>query len=179
MSRVVLLGRSPAVLALAWSILFCAPVPAIDAQERTDQEASVLASVQRFFETMTAKDSAGARAVLDPAGDFVSVRWNDDGQQIVRRSSNQVYLDGLDGQSANYVERVWDSEIRVHGPIAIVWTPYDFHIDGRFSHCGIDMFQLLLTEAGWVITGGTYTVERTGCPESPLGALPSPNEKDR
>jgi hypothetical protein len=31
-----------------------------------------------------------------------------------------------------------------------------------------DAFQLPPTEAGWIITGGTYTVERTGCPESPL-----------
>jgi len=129
----------------------------------------VLGAVGRFFETMTAKDSAGARAVLDPAGGFVSVRWSDDGTRIVRRSSNEAYLDGLDGQAATYLERVWESEVRVHEPIAMVWTPYDFHIDGEFSHCGIDVFQLLLTETGWVITGGTYTVERIGCPESPLG----------
>lgn len=138
-------------------------------QERTDEETAVLVAVQQFFETMTGKDPAGAREVLDPEGDFVSVRWSEDGERIVRRSSNQAYLDGLEGEAEVYLERMWDSEVRVHGPIATVWTPYDFHIDGQFSHCGVDVFQLLLTEAGWTITGGTYTVERVGCPESPLG----------
>lgn len=130
---------------------------------------AVLTAVERFFETMTAKDAAGARAVLDPEGDFVSVRWNDGGEAVVRRVSNRDYLESLPGETAAYLERVWDSDVRIHGPIAVVWTPYDFHIDGAFSHCGIDVFNLLRTDAGWVITGGTYTVERTGCAPSPLG----------
>ena len=65
--------------------------------------------------------------------------------------------------------RAWDSEVRIRGPIPTEWTPYDFHIDGKFSHCGVDAFQLLQTPTGSVITGGTYTVERAGCKASPLG----------
>lgn len=169
MSRIAVLRRTVAVLVLTWSASSCAQDPGIPTQQRTDDETAVLMAVQQFFETMTARDSAGARAVLDPAGDFVSVRWSDDGERIVRRSSNETYLDGLDGQPETYLERMWEPEIRVHGPIATVWSRYDFHVDGQFSHCGVDAFQLLLTEAGWTITGGTYTVERAGCPESPLG----------
>lgn len=149
--------------------LACSHNPKIADRERTDEEAAVLTTVQRLFETMTAKDSAGARAVLDPEGDFVSVRWNADGERVVRRTSNRDYLEGLASRTETYLERMWESEVRIHGPIAVVWTPYDFYIDGDFSHCGVDAFQLLRTEAGWIITGGTYTVERTGCGESPLG----------
>jgi hypothetical protein len=138
--------------------------------DRTEDERAVLMAVQRFFDTMTSKDVAGARHVLDAEGDFVSVRWNDDGERVVRRAPIAAYLQDLETETATYRERMWDSEVRVHGPIAIVWTHYDFHIDGKFSHCGLDLFQLLRTEAGWTVTGGTYTVERTGCPESPLGA---------
>lgn len=137
--------------------------------ERTTEEAAALKTVQRFFDTMTSKDVAGASAVLDPEGSFVSVRWSDDGQRVVRRRSNRAYLDGLAAEKRILLERMWDSDVQVHGPIATVRTPYDFYIDGVFSHCGIDMFQLLQAEGGWIITGGTYTVERTGCPKSPLG----------
>ncbi len=148
--------------------LSCAHPRAAD-RERTGEEAEVLTSVQQFFETMTSKDAAGARAVLDPDGDFVSVRWNDDGERVVRRASIRDYLEGLESRTETLLERMWESEIRMHGPIAAVWTPYDFYMDGKFSHCGIDAFQLLRTEAGWIITGGLYTVERTGCGQSPLG----------
>jgi hypothetical protein len=33
----------------------------------------------------------------------------------------------------------------------------------------VDAFDLVKTPEGWKIAGGVYTVERTGCPPSPLG----------
>jgi len=156
------------VIAIAMT-LSCSHAPQSANRERTNEEAAVLLAVERFFETMTSRDAAGARAVLDPEGNFVSVRWNEDGKRVVRRSSIRDYLDRLEAEKETYLERMWESEVWIQGPIALVWTPYDFHIDGKFSHCGIDAFQLLQTSAGWIITGGTYTVERTGCEESPLG----------
>ena len=141
--------------------------------QRTSDEAEVLATVQKFFDTMAAKDAAGAAEVVDPEGDFVSVRWASNGERIVRRSSMKDYLAGLETETESLLERMWDPEVRIQGPIATVWTPYDFYVDGAFSHCGVDAFELLQTESGWIITGGLYTVERAGCPPSPLGP-PSP-----
>jgi hypothetical protein len=157
------------ILAAVAMTLACSVSPKSGAHERTAEEAAALKTVQRFFDTMTSKDVAGASAVLDPEGGFVSVRWNDDGQRVVRRSSNRAYLDGLAAGPKTLLERMWDPDVQVHGPVATVRTPYDFHIDGVFSHCGVDIFQLLQAEGGWIITGGTYTVERTGCAASPLG----------
>lgn len=142
------------------------PRPSIS---RTPAERAVLAAAQQFFDTMASKDVDGAAAVLDPAGDFVSVRWDPAGTPIVRRASVQSYLESMETEPSAYLERMWDAEVRIQGPIATVWAPYDFHIDGEFSHCGIDAFQLLRTDNGWVVTGATYTVERTGCSTSPLG----------
>jgi hypothetical protein len=149
--------------------LSCSHSPKADDPEYSEEEIAVLTTVQRFFETLMTKDVAIARAVLDPEGDFVSVRWNEDGERVVRRTSISDYLQGLESGTDAYLERMWDSEVRIRGPIATVWTPYDFHIDGNFSHCGVDAFQLLRTDTGWIITGATYTAERTGCGESPLG----------
>lgn len=162
-------GRLLSSLSLAVAVSACVGTPVADRPGRSDEEKAVLAAVQQFFDTMHTRDVAGARSVLDDQGAFVSVRWSDDGTRTVRRSPNAAYLDGLAAGQATNLERMWNAEVRVHGPIAVVWTPYDFHVDGTFSHCGIDAFQLLRTDAGWTITGGTYTVERTGCAESPLG----------
>lgn len=32
------------------------------------------------------------------------------------------------------LERAWAPEMRIDGLIATVWTRYDFHVDGAFSH---------------------------------------------
>jgi hypothetical protein len=55
--------------------------------------------------------------------------------------------------------------------MAAVWTPYDLYVDGEFSHCGIDNFNLLKTDEGWKITGIVFSMEPENCSESPLGPL--------
>lgn len=132
------------------------------------EEDAVLAAVQRFFDTMAAKDVDGAEEVLVPEGRLFSVRVVD-GEKVVRSSTNQEFLDRLKDSEGDWLERMWDADVRVRGDIATVWTPYDFHINGELSHCGIDALDLVKIDGAWMITGGSYTVERDGCPESPLG----------
>ena len=134
----------------------------------TSDEPAVLAAVQRFFDTMASKDVEGAKEILVPEGRLFSVRTVD-GQPVVRSSTFQEYLDGLKNAQEDWLERMWDPEVRIQGEIAMVWTPYDFHRNGAFSHCGIDAFNLMKIDGVWKITGGSYTVERSGCAPSPLG----------
>ena len=150
------------------SLLTMAPIAGQTKQE--DDKTVVLATVQAFFDTMASKDVEGARRVLMPEGRFVSTR-DQDGQTAVRASAVEDYLKNLAGRKQDNRERIWSPDVRVHGPIASVWTPYDFWVDRKFSHCGIDIFDLVKTAEGWKISGLTYTVERTGCAPSPLGPL--------
>jgi hypothetical protein len=134
----------------------------------TEREA-VLAVVQAFFDTMAAKDVAGARRVLMPEGRLYAVRQQD-GKPVMRARTNEEYLKDLANRKNRVRERMWNPEVRIRGSIATVWTPYDFWIDGKLSHGGIDAFQLTKTDEGWKIAGGTYTIESK--PEaSPLGPL--------
>ena len=50
----------------------------------------------------------------------------------------------------------------------MIWTPYDFHIDGAFSHSGVDVFTLLRTPAGWRVASISYTVDPEQRPDNPL-----------
>lgn len=131
---------------------------------------AVLKTVQAFFDTMTRNDVEGARKVLQPQGRFHAMRMKD-GKPDVHALANEEYLADLQAASKQkYQERIWNPEVRVNGLIASVIAPYDFWIDGKFSHCGVDTFDLIKTEEGWKIAGGVYTVEST-CAPSPLGPL--------
>ena len=140
------------------------------AVQKEDEQAAVLAALQKFFDTMATRDVEGARAVLMPEGRLFSVR-DQSGQSSTRSQSVEDYLASLGKGKQAYRERFWNPEVRVHGAVAAVWTPYDFWVDGKFSHCGIDVFDFVKTAEGWKISGGLYTVERTGCAPSPLGPL--------
>ena len=135
--------------------------------EAQSEEKMVLAVVQRFFDADAAKDVEGVREVMIPEGRFFSVRTEDD-QKVVRSFTIKEYLDELPGRAETVRERMWEPTVLIHQEIAVVWTRYDFYRDERFSNCGIDSFDLIKTREGWRISGGSYTVERENCPESPL-----------
>jgi len=84
--------------------------------------------------------------------------------------TNEEYVARLQQSKRTSRERIWNPELRVHGLIATVWAPYDFWVDGKYSHCGVDVFDLIKTDEGWKIAGGAFTMEAQ-CEPSPLGPL--------
>jgi hypothetical protein len=48
-------------------------------------------------------------------------------------------------------ERIQFDAIRIDGALAIVWAPYQFYYKGKFSHCGVDSFQLIRINGKWKI----------------------------
>ena len=143
----------------------------VAARPSTAQSAkdSVIATVNEFFRAMTARDSAAARRVMTADGIYYAVRSRGD-STVINRNTNESFAQTIVTTRDIYLERMWDPTVLVHGPIAVVWTPYDFHRSGQFSHCGIDAFSLVRSSSGWKIATIIYTVEPTGCAPSPLGA---------
>ncbi len=129
---------------------------------------AVVAAVDRLFDAMAHRDTTAARAVLMPGSQLISIRPGAE-PAAPRRQADSTFLRSLAGGGQRLLERMWTPTVHVHGAIAVVWAPYDFHIDGKFSHCGVDTFSLVRTATGWQISGISYTVEQTGCAASPLG----------
>jgi len=46
-----------------------------------------------------------------------------------------------------------------------VWAPYAFWIDGKTSHCGIDVFAFIKTDSVWRVSNSMWTVEPNACAE--------------
>jgi hypothetical protein len=130
--------------------------------------AAVLAVVQRLFDAMAKRDTAAARTLLLPGARLVSLRTASPGGQP-RQQTDTAFLRSLATGTERLLERMWNPVVSIHGSLANVWTPYDFHIDGRFSHCGVDNFVLIRNANAWQLASVTYTVETAGCAPSPLG----------
>lgn len=129
------------------------------------EEKSVVAAVQALFDAMAAHNAEAVKAAMMPDARLSAVRNGRIGPTRTREDMAQAVA----GNPAALLERMWEPKVFVRGGIATVWTEYDFHADGKFTHCGIDTFLLLKTEAGWKIFSGTYTAETEGCKPSPLG----------
>lgn len=143
-------------------VVLCLPL----VTRAADEEEMVVAAVQRLFDAMAERDPVAARSVLLPEGRLHRV--SPDGS--LRQLTNEEFVAGLEQGSGRLLERMWEPKVMMHGGVAMLWAPYDFHRDGELSHCGVDVFSLVKTDEGWKIAGTVYTVEQE-CEPSPLGPV--------
>lgn len=121
-----------------------------------------------FMAALSDRDVARLDEMLAPGATLYSVREGEAGTVYGVRTREE-FLEGLSAGGDRFLERIWDPVVEVRGRTGMVWAPYDFHLNGAFSHCGIDVLTLLRLEEGWKVTSITYDVVRENCEASPLG----------
>lgn len=126
-------------------------------------EAAVMVPVDALFAALAARDPALAAPYLLPEGDLTIADERDDGTREVRRTSFVEFAATLKPGPEKYEERIYNPAIEIDGDIALVWGRYDFIIDGKLSHCGVDHFNLVREAGRWKIANLSYSKRRTGC----------------
>ena len=138
---------------------------------QSDDRALILETVQKFFDSIEFRDRQLLESILVPNSLNISARELDDGEAQFNVMSYDEVVTALTRPGRNAKERSWDETVLIQENIAVVWTPYDFHVDGVFSHCGIDSFQLIKQDGQWLISNSSWTLETENCPASPLGPI--------
>ena len=145
-------------------VLLLSFAPAIFAAPQSEEK-EVVAVVQRMFDAMAAHDGEAAAALMLADARIVASREGGAASSI----SGDAFAARLKTADKRMLERMWNPKTLISGRIALVWADYDFHLDGKFSHCGIDSVNLVKTAAGWKVAAIVYTADTTGCAPSPLG----------
>lgn len=156
---------SPSKLPLVLRIALCLGFVACPALSGEKEE--VAAVVQRIFDAMAAHDGPRIEASFTREGRLTAIRETGESTTTDVKS----FASRIASAPAQLLERMWNPEVRVSGRLATLWAPYDFHRDGKRTHCGIDQVELIKTSEGWKVLAILYTVETTNCPESPLGPI--------
>ena len=127
-------------------------------------DAAVVAQVERFFGAMKAKDVAALQAILLPDAMLTSQRVRPEGTTLARFAGQAWAADIV--KAPDIEERMWDPVVMRRGRIAMVWAPYEFLRDGKVTHCGVDVFDLVQgDDGGWRIAHLMWTQEPQGCAE--------------
>lgn len=148
---------------LASSFLLATPAAAQEHASPTDTTA-VLTAIKALFAGLTAKDPAQITAATWPEGRATGTSTTASGEARVTGSDWATFSSRIATIPGKPVERNIDPHVHVDGDIAMVWTPYVFTIDGKFSHCGTNHFDLVRKEGTWKILNVTWTQRKTGCP---------------
>ena len=85
--------------------------------------------------------------------------------------SNTDFFKQTEDPATDYYERMWDPVIMYRGDLAVAWTTYDFHLNGKFSHCGAESFTLTRANNRWMVVDWAYTANELENCNSPLGPI--------
>lgn len=127
------------------------------------QEAAVTATVQRFFDAMAKEDRAAIADLVLPGSVFTAVRAPGEPSAPARRVTVEDFVANL---RPGLDERTWTPRVSLRGDlVATLSAPYEFKLDGKTTHCGIDVFTLVKSGGTWKIAGLAWTQEPNACPE--------------
>jgi hypothetical protein len=129
-----------------------------NAQQSHPEYAAVKLVIDNFFDSINTGNGELLASLDVDGAQIFNIREDTVGEyEFVERSWFSAENFNSDSQ---LTERYW-----------VFWAPYDFYIDGEFSHCGIDVLNLIKVDDEWKIGHAMWTIQRPDCEASPLGPL--------
>ncbi|QKJ32084.1 nuclear transport factor 2 family protein [Mucilaginibacter mali] len=129
-------------------------------------EAGIKQTVISFFDGMRKADTAMMRSAIAKDVVLQSVANKKDGTTaLVTESMTDFMATVAKPHKDVYDERITFNDIRIDADLAMVWAPYKFYVGQTFSHCGVDVFQLMKTDRGWKIIYIVDTRRKDKCVE--------------
>ncbi len=129
--------------------MFCIPVGA----QKNKEKAAINTVITTFFEGLHNGDSTLVSKTLHRDVKIQTTYTNKEGEKILLNQSKQKLLLGIASKKKTdiYLEKLLSYTIEVDGNLASVWTPYEFYLNTKFSHCGANSFQLFNNNGSWEI----------------------------
>lgn len=116
------------------------------------QEKEVKESVEQFFIAFHNKDTINLRKMAHEniVINSVSDKKN---QSALQKSSYTAFLKQIASipNTIVFLEKILDYKIQIDANLAHVWTPYEFYVNGKFSHKGVNSFILIKDGEEWKI----------------------------
>ena len=121
----------------------------VDAQTAEDSVKSV---VKQLFEGMRNSDASAIRRAFADSAILQTIAQNKEGKIVVKNENIGEFAKAIAGLKKGAAdEQIVFESIELDAQLATVWAPYKFYFDGKFSHCGVDSFQLVWINGQWKI----------------------------
>ena len=142
------------------ALFICFQVCLITVHAQTAED-SVKAVINKLFIAMKSSDGKQLQECFADSAILQTITRNG----TIRNESVQEFakqINSLPKDSAD--ERIMYDIVKVDGGgLATAWTPYQFFYAGKFSHCGVNSFQLVRQNGFWRIQYLIDTRRRINC----------------
>ncbi|MFV8336943.1 nuclear transport factor 2 family protein [Flavobacterium sp. RSP29] len=108
--------------------------------------------VYTFFEAFHAKDTLKLQALCEDTMILQSITENAKGTKLSNEKP-QAFFKSIASIPAElkFQEKILSYSIQVDGSMAHAWTPYEFYLNGKLSHRGVNAFTLFKKDNSWKI----------------------------
>lgn len=132
----------------------------VHAQTATD---SVKAVINNLFTAMKTSDAALLKSVFADSAVLQTINTRT-GKAVVETDAVAGFIESISKLPAGAAdEQITFDVVKVDADLAIAWTPYKFYYNGKFSHCGVNSFQLVRINKEWRIQYIIDTRRRINC----------------
>ena len=129
-----------------------------------NDENGVKQAVNKLFEGMKKSDTALIRSAFSLNPILQTIVKSKEGKVWVETEPLDSFLVAIAKPHAEvYDERIKFDVIKIDEELAMVWASYKFYVGEKFSHCGVDSFQLIKLNGEWKIQYLIDTRGRQNC----------------
>lgn len=152
------------LVAFLFAMLALGAAP-LGAQSADDDDRAYKVIVD-LFDAMRTRDTSAMRAAFVPNASMQSLT-----AEGVKFDSMEGWLTSVGRARPGLVldERLANPVVHIDGNLAAIWVDYWFFAGERFSHCGVDSFQLVKQGDAWRIFSVVDTRRTEGCAPAPAG----------
>ncbi len=119
--------------------------------QKSHENQAVKQVIQNMFIAMQTGDTALFRSCFAPKVIFQTIVTKEN-QTQVKSEDFEAFLKSLIKYPKGALnERIKFKGVHEDGTLASVWTPYQFYYQGKFSHQGVNSFQLVKLGKTWKI----------------------------
>ena len=140
------------------------PLTAVPRLDHSEEQRAPLDAVNAFFAAVETKSRKMVLAAVVPEGLATLIRLHDGASPTLLSRHWATYVEDVVQGPDTYTEHINEPRVLVERDMAMVWGRFEVYANGKFSHCGVDQFQLVRKNGRWLIYNLTWTSQLTGCP---------------
>ena len=154
------LMSSTILLLLLSLLIFTNP---IEAQQT--QKDKIKKVISLFFEGLQSGDTLKIKKTISKDLVLQTTFINKEGKSILKKESVSTFLNLVASKKNEdkWEERLLSYHIQIDDNMANVWTPYKFYLNNKFSHCGVNSFQMFNDGEQWKIIYLIDTKRKQDC----------------
>lgn len=116
------------------------------------EEKAIKQSISVFFEGLQTSDTLKIQSICHKEMKLQSIMEKNTVGALSFQSNSEFYKSvAAIPKNVKIEERILSYNIQIDGAMANVWTPYEFYINEKLSHIGVNSFTLLLENTIWKI----------------------------